>query len=117
MTDRANEGGARKMHDRGAWPVVGPIDPAERDLAFWDQRTDALMWLLSSPGSGAWPSTSCGGRSRTWSPRYEQAGNYERWLFAIETLMIEKGILTPEEIERKAADLDSEIFQACTWQP
>ena len=106
MTDRANEGGARKIHDRGGWPDAGPIDRAEHDLAFWEQRTDALMRLLSSPGKRRMTVDELRRAIESMEPaRYEQAGYYERWLFAIETLMTEKGILTPEEIERKVVEL------------
>jgi len=32
---------------------------------------------------------------------YETMSYYERWISAVETLMIEKGILTQEEIEKR----------------
>jgi hypothetical protein len=35
--------------------------------------------------------------------RYLEAGYYERWLTAIETLLLEKGIVTPEELATGAA--------------
>ena len=33
--------------------------------------------------------------------QYEQLSYYERWIVAIEALLIEKGLLTREEIDRK----------------
>ncbi len=38
--------------------------------------------------------------------QYESLAYYEKWLTAIETLMIEKGVLTREEIDRKVVDLE-----------
>lgn len=38
--------------------------------------------------------------------RYESLSYYERWVSALEALMIEKNVLTPEEIERKLAELE-----------
>lgn len=37
---------------------------------------------------------------------YESLAYYEKWLTAVETLMIEKGVLTREEIDRKVAELE-----------
>ena len=36
---------------------------------------------------------------------YEKLSYYERWITAIETLLVEKGILTREEIDRKVESL------------
>ena len=32
---------------------------------------------------------------------YERASYYERWLFAAETILTEKGILAPGELDRR----------------
>ena len=40
-------------------------------------------------------------------PLYESLSYYERWTAALESLMIEKGILSAEEIDRKMAGLAS----------
>jgi hypothetical protein len=34
--------------------------------------------------------------------QYEHASYYERWLFAIETNMTEKGVLSPGELDARA---------------
>jgi nitrile hydratase subunit beta len=34
---------------------------------------------------------------------YQQASYYERWLFSIETILTEKGVLAPGELDRRAA--------------
>jgi len=39
--------------------------------------------------------------------RYETCGYYERWLIALETLLVEKGVLPREEIDRKVKELAS----------
>jgi hypothetical protein len=36
--------------------------------------------------------------------QYEQLHYYERWIVAIEVLLIEKGLLTREEIDRKMGE-------------
>jgi Nitrile hydratase beta subunit len=34
---------------------------------------------------------------------YEQASYYERWLFSLETILTERGILAPGELDRRLA--------------
>ena len=46
--------------------------------------------------------------------RYETYGYYQRWLSAIEMLLVEKGILTIEEVDDKVAELER---QAATMPP
>ena len=49
-------------------------------------------------------STSSGAGSRAWSrPHYEAASYYERWLFAAEAILAEKGVLSPGELDERLA--------------
>ena len=94
-----------RVHDRGGWPDAGPIDRHEHDLSMWEKRTDALMRTIR-------------GRHHMWvdemrraiesieRTRYEAMTYYERWAEALEILLIEKNILTREDIDRKVAELD-----------
>jgi nitrile hydratase len=98
--------GMPRVHDRGGWPDTGAIDRDEHNLSMWEKRTDALMRVLRSKNymqvdemrrsiEGIEPN------------RYERLTYYERWAEAIEILMIEKGVLTQEEIDRKVVELDA----------
>ena len=40
--------------------------------------------------------------------RYETLGYFERWTESVESLMVEKGIFTREELDRKMSDFPSE---------
>ena len=94
------------VHDRGGWPDDRPIDRSEHDLALWEQRTDAMMRLLSSPERRVIRVDELRRAIESLEPsRYESMGYYQRWLTALETLMVEKGILTTEAIDRKTAEL------------
>lgn len=105
MTEHATGAGTRRAHDRGGWPDDRPIDRAEHDLAFWEQRTDALMRLLSGPRRRLMTVDELRRAIEGMEPeRYERAGYYERWLYAIETLMVEKGVLSTAEIERTVGE-------------
>jgi hypothetical protein len=93
-----------KVHDRGGWPTGEPIERSEHELADWERRVDALHMVLGEKGV-----RSTDEMRRTienLEPRlYESLSYYERWTAALESLMIEKGILTAEEIDGKMADL------------
>jgi nitrile hydratase subunit beta len=93
----------RRVHDRGGWPDAGPIERTEHAYTMWEKRTDAVRGIL---GSKQIIRTDELRRAiESIAPRqYEQLSYYERWTVAIEALLIEKGILTREEIDRKTAE-------------
>lgn len=94
-------------HDRGGWPVAGPIDKSQHQLEDWERRTDAMMQLLASPEKRVIRLDEMRRAIESLPPeRYEALSYYERWVTALETLMVEKRILTREEIERRVAELD-----------
>jgi len=98
-----------QAHDRGGWPGAGSIDRSEHELSWWEKRTDALMRLLWSRERKIIRVDEMRRAIESMPPeRYEKCGYYERWLLALETLLVEKGIVTPAEIERKVKELDAQ---------
>jgi hypothetical protein len=94
-----------RAHDRGGWPDAGPISKAEHDLTMWEKRTDALLVLLSSPTRRIIKVDELRRTIESLPPEaYEKLTYYERWISSIETLLVEKGILTKEEIDKKAEE-------------
>ena len=94
------------VHDRGGWPDAGPIDKADHELSFWEKRTDALLVLLCSPDKRAIRVDELRRAIESLPPdAYETMTYYERWVTAIETLLIEKGVLTKTEIDHKAEEI------------
>jgi hypothetical protein len=94
----------RKVHDRGGWPKAGDIDKSQHDYSMWEKRTDALMRVLSS--HGIMNGDELRRAIESLEPEeYGKLNYYERWITAIEKLIIEKGILTSEEIDRKVEEL------------
>jgi hypothetical protein len=92
-------------HDLGGRPA-GPIDRTERMLEPWEKRVDAIVQLLSDPsrriirvdelrraieGLGA--------------EEYDRLAYYERWIAAVANLLIEKGVLTVDELGRKLEEV------------
>ena len=94
----------RAMHDVGGLEA-GPIDQSEHEMADWERRVDALNQVLGRKGLR---STDENRRAiESLEPdKYESLSYYELWTAALEILMVEKGILTSDEIDRKVAQLD-----------
>jgi hypothetical protein len=96
----------RRVHDRGGWPAADPINKAEHELSMWEKRTDALMNLLR--GKRLLRTDELRRAIESLAPdEYERLSYYERWIVAIKSLLIEKGILTAEEIDRKSKEWDA----------
>ena len=90
------------MHDRGGWPTDALIDRTEHELADWEILMDAIVGTLGRRGVMNVDELRRGIES---VPRgtYEAASYYERWLFAAETILEEKGILAPGELDARLA--------------
>ncbi|MFL5967874.1 MAG: hypothetical protein ACJ747_15110 [Gaiellaceae bacterium] len=90
----------RPAHDRGGWPTDERIDRTEHELADWEVLTDALVGALGERGVMNVDELRRGIESMP-PDEYERASYYERWLFAAETILTEKGILAPGELDRR----------------
>ena len=96
-----------RPHDRGGWPAAGPIDRSEHELMDWEQRVDALHQVLGRKGIRSTDEMRRAIESLGLDT-YEALSYYERWTAALEILVVEKGILTTEEISGEMAGLDTE---------
>jgi len=88
------------VHDRGAWPTDAPIDRTEHELDDWELLTDALVHSLASEGLMNVDELRRGIESMP-PDAYEQASYYERWLYSIETILTEKGVLAAGELDAR----------------
>jgi nitrile hydratase subunit beta len=90
----------RAVHDRGAWPTDAPIDRTEHELEDWELLTDALVHSLASEGLMNVDELRRGIESMP-ADAYERASYYERWLYSIETILTEKGVLASGELDAR----------------
>jgi nitrile hydratase subunit beta len=88
------------VHDRGGVPTDAPIDLAEHELAGWEILADALVNSLGDAGVMNVDELRRGIESMP-PDEYERAAYYERWLFSIETNLVEKGILRAGEVDER----------------
>lgn len=90
----------RAVHDRGGWPTEAAIDRSEHELADWELLTDALVAVLGRQGVMNVDELRRGIESMS-PAAYERASYYERWLYSLETILAEKGVLAPSELEAR----------------
>jgi nitrile hydratase len=90
------------VHDRGSWPSDAPIDRSEHALADWELLTDALVHTLAGHGLMNVDELRRGIESMP-PDDYERASYYERWLYSIETILTEKDVLAPGELDARLA--------------
>ena len=100
-----SRGGYHAHHDMGGEPA-GSVDRSTHDYAFWEKRVDALMVLLSAPERGLLRVDELRrGIESLGAYAYDGMSYYERWIASITNIMVEKGVLTQEEIDARIADL------------
>lgn len=92
--------GERRVHDLGGQPS-GPVRPEDRELAPWEKTTNALLWVLAMDRGVLNVDEFRRAQEDLGPGRYESLSYYQRWLLAIENLLVEKGILSQEEIQRR----------------
>jgi nitrile hydratase subunit beta len=93
----------------GGRPTSEPLNLAEHALADWEVVTDAVSVALGAKGLRTTDELR---RAMEDMPaeEYLALSYYERWARGTEQLLIEKGVLTREEIDRKMAELEP------TWE-
>jgi hypothetical protein len=91
------------VHDLGGSPA-GPIDKKGHEVEDWERLADAITTALDLKGI---KTTDEHRRAQESLPpeRYQSLGYYERWVAGTEQLLVEKGILTREEIDERAAEI------------
>jgi hypothetical protein len=91
------------VHDMGGLPG-GPIDKSQHEIEDWERLADAINVALGIKGL---QTTDEHRRAiESLSPeQYRKLSYYERWIASTEMLLVEKGILTREEIETRARKL------------
>lgn len=92
-------------HDVGGRPSPLP-DKDEHPHALWEYRVDAMMMLLSHPSRKLLIVDELRRTVEGLGPgAYESMGYYERWIAAITRLMIERGVVSSDELGRRMAEV------------
>lgn len=94
-----------QVHDRGGWPTDDPIDRSELEYLDWERKTHALVEVLREQGVIYTDELRRGIESLP-PEQYETLSYYERWSASVELLLLEKNILTKDEIDAKVERLE-----------
>ncbi|MCH7711036.1 MAG: nitrile hydratase subunit beta [Proteobacteria bacterium] len=99
----------RAPHDIGGLPG-GPVDTEPHAATFWEKQIDAINVLLSDKKRRI-----ISGDERRLAIEslgeevYRTLGYYERWTAAATRLLLQKGILSQDEIDAKIAEIRARI--------
>ena len=86
------------VHDMGGVAGYGPVEPEENEPVFHDEWEGRVFGLVVSVKGGFSRSTLEG-----LDPERYLAGYYRRLMLALETGLIERGVLSADEIDEKTA--------------
>ena len=81
----------------------GPIDKSPHEVEDWERLTDAINSALGARGL---QSTDEHRRAIESLQNYRDLSYYERWVAATEKLLVEKGVLTDDEINDRTAEIE-----------
>jgi hypothetical protein len=97
-------------HDLGG-EAAGPVDRTEHDSAFWEQRVDAIRELTRKVDLGGEPMIRVDEMRRTiegfGTEAYESLSYYEKWIRSMTSLLLEKGVISTEELGKKLAEIEA----------
>lgn len=97
-----------RVHDLGVQPA-GPIDLAEHEAEAWQNLVTALMYLLRDHCHLAKTDEMRRAIEDMKPEDYQRLGYFDKWAVAFSTLVVEKGLMTRDEIERRVGDISSRL--------
>ena len=80
----------------------GSIDRDQHEVEDWERLADAINGALGARGL---QSTDELRRAIESLENYRDLSYYERWVAATEKLLVEKGVLSSDEIDERAAEI------------
>jgi len=96
---------AKAYHDVGG-DDFGPVPLDDGAYQLWERRVDAMMRLLSSPQVGLMRVDELRrGIETLGEAAYNAEPYYGKWARSLSKIMIEKDVLTREELDAKIAEL------------
>ena len=86
----------RGIHDMGGLSA-GKVEATEHDYALWEKRVDALMVLLAKKGQLTVDELRRNIETLG-AEAYDAMSYYERWIYAITQTLIQRGVITIDEL-------------------
>jgi hypothetical protein len=89
-----------KPHDIGGLRS-GSVSTYEHEHVLWEKRVDAMMMLLHHPKRALLTTDELRKNIEALGPEaYTKMGYYERWISAIANTLVERGVISSEELGR-----------------
>lgn len=99
----------RGIHDMGGQPG-GPVDTHAHEPSLTERRIDAMMQLLRTKPRSYWVTDEMRRTIESLSPEhYNDYGYYARWSYAMRDLLVEKGIVTRQELDDRLAAVKARL--------
>lgn len=94
----------RRHHDMGGLEA-GPVEISEHDYAPWEKRVDAIVRLVSDKKRKLLTVDELRRGIENLGPgAYDQFSYYERWISSATNNLLEKGVITVDELGRAMED-------------
>jgi len=85
---------------------AGPVDPAEHNHAPWEKRVDAIMRLVGDEKRQLLRVDELRRGIEELGPGvYDELNYYERWISSITNILIEKVVISIDELGRRMEDV------------
>lgn len=105
-----------RHHDMGGEPA-GPVERSEHDHAPWEKRVDAIMRLLTDQKRRIMTVDELRRGIEDLGPgAYDEMTYYQRWISSIAGNLLEKGVITVDELGRAMAEVEAR-FRAQGREP
>lgn len=102
----------RRHHDMGGLDA-GPVDQSQHDHAPWEKRVDAIMRLVSDDKRKLMTVDELRRGIEDLGPgAYDEYNYYERWISSITGILIEKGVISIDELGRRMGDVKARWEEA-----
>ncbi len=93
-------------HDMGGLPG-GPLDRDESDIAYWERRIEAALYLSFQKGLLQDTAELRIGIESLQPDVYEALSYYERWAASLAARLVERGLIDQAELDARVAATDS----------
>jgi hypothetical protein len=87
---------------------AGPVARSEHDYSLWEKRVDALLVLLAGKDPKLITVDELRKNIEAIGPAaYDEMSYYERWIHSIAQTLIQRGVITIDELGRKMAEVEA----------
>ncbi len=100
----------RSPQDIGGLPE-GPVDTSEHSLTFWEKQADGLRAAVGAKGLMS-SHESRRAIESLGHDAMERLTYYERWTAALSRQMVDRGVLTQDEIDAKVAQVRQRLHDS-----